>query len=753
MMASGLAVTGLAFALAACAPSDPLEEIEKLQAQGKIEETIEPLRELLEQNPGDGKLLFIYGRTLSAMGKASLAEWSLREAMKDPEWKVSAGLQLAADAARGRNFPAAIEAATLVLDEVPDSVPALLIRAESYTYSRMFHEEALQDVARIEELEPDSLEAMEPKILALIGLERFDEVKEAMDELGRRIDEGGLQEQMSSWHCTTISIFLWEHGEIDESRKRWNQCLAEYPSDPEVVTKALNFFDGQLEYGRSLEIIQKALELDPDNRAFRVRLSNQLSAFGRRDEAEKVLLEGTESERMALRTASWLDLAKFYQALERWDDAADAVGKAVSIVELMSAPESNLLLEYADALLIAGRYDEATEIAEDMTYRPHREMVLARIAQEQGDLEKALEHFELGFALWPDNPFARFHAAQAAEILGDFDRAVEQYRYSIRIAPGATDARIRVAEIHMAQRHYGEALQLLRIRSDSEPLAPEGELLSLRLWALVGRGADVDRTIDSIRTAAPAYIGRALAAVAQGIHDRAGAEPAHRVLRLDEHFDPANLNYAEALRSIVEYAHEADTGVEEANADLETAFATFPDSPEIREIVARWAELSGRPAPEVEAAFNAVLEVDAENGRALEGLARVAAAEGKHAEALAYFERAAVALAGDPGPGIEAARTLLTLEREKDAEARINTVIEGRPFDSEATELLATILFERGDTSDSTLDFARRAVRFGGDEDALNLLVRIHEARGESDAAQRISERWKAAMSGEGEST
>ncbi|MDP6977627.1 MAG: tetratricopeptide repeat protein [Myxococcota bacterium] len=742
-------VVSLGGLIVGCRSADPMEEIEKLQAEGRLQATVEPLRELIQENPGDGHLMFVYGRTLSALGRAGLAEWSLREAMKDPDWRVSAGLQLATNAARGFNFPAAIESATTVLEYVPDNIDALLIRASAYTHSRIYHEEALADVERILELDPDNIKVMEPKILALIGLERVEELEQAMEEFGRKIDKADLGEGMSSWHCTTLSIFTWEKGDIEAARQRWADCLDAYPTDPEVVTKSLNFYDSQHHYQRSTDVLAKALELAPDTRVFRVGLSGRLVGFARYEEAEQVLLDGTKLERPRVKSAAWLDLAKFYQRRERFQDAADAVGKAVEIVEQMSNPEPRLLLDYADALLIAGEHERALAIAEEMTYQPYQEMIRARVAQERGEFEKALEHYDAGFLLWPDNPFARFYAARAAEAVGDFDRAVEEYRYSLRIAPGATDARERVAGIHFDQRHHAEALQLLRIRADSEPLSQEGELLSLRLWALAGRGWEVDRSVNSIRTGSPELLGQALAAAAQGVNDRAGPKHALALIRRAEDFDPADLNHAAALRAIVGYSlavGELAVGeeVEAASKDLEVALAANPDAPEIREVAAYFAELSKRPSDEVIAAYNAVLEVDPENARALEGLGRAAVAGNALDDALAYFDRAAAASPDEVEPVVEAARILVRLERLEDAAQRLTEVMTENQHDAAVCQLLGEVLAERDASADRVLDLARRAVRFGGGEGAVKLLVRVHEARGEAEAARSVSERWQA---------
>jgi len=723
-----------ATALLACGPSDPLESIRYQQAQGRVAATLEPLRDLLSERRGDAEVLFLYGRTLSATGQAALAEWSLREAMKDPDWVVPAGLQLAADATRGRNFPSAIEVATQVLEVDPENIDALLIRASAYTHSRIFHEEALLDVERVLELDPENIQVMEPRILALIGLERTDEIASAIEELGRKIDESALSGQVSGWHCATSAIFAWESEDRELAETRWANCLEAHPADPEVVLKALPFYDSFARYDRSIEVLRIAVELDPDARVFRGALAARLRVSGLIDEAEQVLLDGTQRERLPVISAAWLDLAKHYQTVEDYSAAATAVGKAVEVVELIASPEPSLLFEYADALLIAGEYERSLGVADQMTYKPHQEMIRARVAQEKRDYAGALEHFESAFVLWPDNPFARYYAALAAEALGDFDLAIEQYRYSIRISPGATDARIRVARIHMAQDHPGEAIQLLRIRAHDQPLEPEGELLSLELWALTGRGQEVDKQLELIRADAPDYIGRAMASVARGLRARANPAAAVRALLRAGDLEPENLQYADALRILTQYSIEGNQGREEVEADLVAALAANPDAPEIREIAALRAELLGEPRQAVRKAYNAVLEVESQHARALEGLGRLAAASGDHEEALSFFDRAAAAEPGAARPRVEASRALLALGRGEEARTRLDAVIDEHAFDADAARLLAELQLERQVVSDRTLDLAKRAVRFGGGAEALQLLARVEKARGESEA-------------------
>ena len=101
-------------------------------------------------------------------------------------------------------------------------------------------------------------------------------------------------------------------------------------------------------------------------------------------------------------------------------------------------------------------------------------------------------------------------------------------------------------------------------------------------------------------------------------------------------------------------------------------------------------------------------------------------------------------LQGDAEPVLRGAEVLSALDREKEAEERVEALMKEHQFDHEAAMLLAGLRVERGDSGDRTLDLARRAMRFGGEQDALDLLIRVHEARGEEEAVKRIRERWEA---------
>jgi tetratricopeptide (TPR) repeat protein len=375
-----------------------------------------------------------------------------------------------------------------------------------------------------------------------------------------------------------------------------------------------------------------------------------------------------------------------------------------------------------------------------MTHEPHEEMIRARVAQEQGNFKVALEHFAQAFRLWPDNPFARYYGALAAESMGNFDLALEQYIYSVRIAPGATDSRTRAAKIHRAELRPGLAIQILRIKAHEHALEPEGEILSFELWAMTNRSRDLEASLAKIRSGAPIYIGEALASVAKGIRSKKGSAAAVASLNRAGGIDPEDLNYADAIRALVEYGHESG-GLDGVPEIIAKAQAAHPDAATLREIAARDLELGGGSDDDVRAAFNDVLEIDPDNARALSGLGRLATKAGDHEEALASYSRAASTSESETAASIDAARALLALGRASEAVERLVAVIEVVPFHAMASGLLADQRLANGNSDEMTLDYAMRAVRFGHTVEDLDRLANVFTARGDSEQAAATTER------------
>ena len=727
-----------------CSASDPLEAIRSQQAAGDVVGSLEPLRELLSERPDDREAQYLYGRALALAGQVGPAEWWLREAMQDPSWLLPAGRQLAIGALATGNYRTALETTDRILAAHPDDVDTLLMRANAYAHSRSDFEAALADAGRVLALDPGRIEAFEPRILALLGLERIDEVELAIEQLGERIDEAGSGDDDRAWHCATRALFAEESDDAELARTRWDACLDRYPSQANVVSGALEFHDARGEAGRSLEILRGALASEPTSRDVRNALAQRLRGAGAEREAEALLREATGSPHPTQASLAWFDLAKHHQDLGDFEAAADAAERAVDLARQTGVAQPQLLLEYADSLLLAGELERALAVADEMTLPAHQEVIRARVAQKRGRPRTALEHFEEAFRLWPDNPWARYYAALAAEAIGDFDRAVEAYRYSIRIAAGATDARTRLARLHLAEGKPEEALAMLRLQAQQAPLDREGELLSLRLWAQLGRMAEVQRQLARFRLGDPDQSGRAAAEAAQGVADRAGANAALATLEgwVSEGFELTEPRHAEALRALVRVA--ADAGrLELAEPPVRAAVAAHPEVAAFHEILGLWLERRGAGGEEIRRAFAHALELAPVSSRALVGLGHLMRNDDPE-RALHAFERAAVVDPSAAEPRRQIADLLVAMGRPEAAEKQLEALLELEPYDADAAARLAELRLARAADAEQTLELAHRAVRFGGGAGALELLSRVHQQRGEPEPAREAARRARA---------
>ncbi len=732
----------LAFLALACGSPDPLEEALRLQAQGNYQASIEPLRALLEANPDDTQVNYLYGRALTVTGQPSLGEWALRRAARDPEWLVPAGTQLAVSALRTGNFETAVEQTTRVLEAEPENLDALLIRAQAYARSRRFTEEAIADAERILEIDPGNTDAMEPRIQALLTLERIDEAEAAIGELGRMIDEDpDASEWIRGWHCATTALFAADSDEDELARERWEACLERHPAHANVVSSALGFFDGRDDYARSLELLRAAVEAEPQSIDLRRRLALRTRYAEGNEAAEEVLVAGAEVAEPQHRPTALHVLAKHYQDLGDHERAVEAmVGATDASRELGSVPPQ-LLFDLADAMILKGDHEGALAVTEEMSVAPHREMIRARVAQERSDHEAALAHYDEAFRLWPDNPWARYLAARSAEASGQFDRAIELYRYSIRIDSGATDARYRLAQMLTDEGNPTEGLAMLSLDSANNPLTLEGELLALELNTWAGQQAPVADALQRFAGLGASAFGRALAAMGDGAQMRFGPDSAAQIL---ERYQAGSLDVQdparpEGLYKLIELRREAgDVGVLEPT--IRAAVAANPQASGAHAALGRWLELTGAPEAETRAAFEKAVALDAANAYALRGLARLASGSSPE-QAIAWLDRAAEADPEDVEARVEAARLLAAVGRRDAAAARLRAVIDEQPRAPTANALLAETQLEAGDVTDETEALAERAVRFAGGEAALELLARVYRKRENPEGATEIEAR------------
>jgi tetratricopeptide (TPR) repeat protein len=704
-------------AVTGCGPSDPLERIRGLQDRGGFEATLEPLRELLVTRPDDPEVLYLYGLALAATEQNALAIWPLEKALASPEWRVKAGLLLASALVKTRSYDDAIEACGRVLADEPDHIPALTLRSHVRVLSRRNYDAALADADRVLELDPDDEGVLAPRAVALLALGRVEEAGAAIEALEERFRDDSLGLHGSAGYCAARASFAKEKGELDLATERYDTCLEQFPADGLLVQDALDFYDGSGRPDRSKEVLERAIAAVPQAHNYRKALVLRLLEEGSRSDAEALLRAATELESPLDAAEAWASLGSFLSEAGDHEEAALAFARAREI-DPSASPQ--LLFAHADALVVAGRYDEALELASGMAVEAHRAMVQGRVALLRGDASAALEHFSQGMRLWPDNAVARYYAAVAAEWIGDFDRAIEEYRYAMRIDPLATDAHLRLARLYAAAGDDEKAVTSLAVRAGPSEL--EADLLHLHLLARLGRADGAPKALLQ-RLGPPQRRGAAVAALARGVRERRGAAAAAEVVRARrlDLTDPLN---ADALEALVEALAESGEGAQ-ALAEVDAGLRLHPDAAPLHALRGRALELGGAPGEGARAAFARALEIDGDDTRALVGLARLEAERGAREPALALYERALRVDPHDRATAREAATLLALLQRREAAEERLEALLREHPYDAEAALALARLRAERGAADERTVELARRAVHFRGGPAAEAFLERL----------------------------
>jgi tetratricopeptide (TPR) repeat protein len=720
----------LAWSLAACGPSDPLEEVRQLQDQSSdYAGSIEPLRELIDARPDDPEVQYRYGLALLVTGQRALAVWPLQKALESPEWEERASLPLAQAFVATGSYDDAIEMCGRVLERKPDDISALLLRAYTRIQSRRDYEGALQDADRVLELDPDNAEALVPRTVALLALERVEEAATSLDALEALYRDESLGLHGSAGLCTAQASFAKEKGELERAEELYDRCLEKFPADGVLVSDALQFFDILGKPERSQQILERALAQMPEAHSYRGALVLRLRSQGKKAEAEQVQRAGTTHEAPMVAAEAWAGLAALAVEDGKYDEAVAAFEKAR---ELDTSASPQLLFAHADALVIAGRTDEALALAASMSVPAHRELVRGRVALARDEPAAALERFAAGILFWPNNAIARYYAAIAAERVGDFPRAIEEYRYAMRIDSTATDAYLRLARLHAAAGRDEEALAVLTFQPGGRPDELDAALLEMQILAKLGKLKDAPAGVKR-RLAAREHRGAAVAAVAEGVRQSRGAAAAAEAVRKTDGVDLGDPVFAEALSALIEnlaLAGKSAEGLSRADA----AARAHPDSAVLQALRGRALVLHGGSDDSARAAFERALELDPNEARASAGLARLEQALGKRESALALYDRAAAADPDDDRPAREAAALLVALDRREDAEKRLRVLLDEHPYDAEAAVALAELRLARGADATGTRELAQRAVEFGGGPAAQALLERVTPASGPSAA-------------------
>lgn len=436
---------------------------------------------ILESDPSHVEALKLQARFLIDADQADDAIRSLRLALAEaPE---DHDIMTLTAAAHERNGDRDLMGEMLALAaETSDYTPETSLRLGRFLEAEDRTDGALQAYTDGLRATPGQAELLTQLARLYIRLERWEQaegIEESLRELGTnpaleladRIRLGILQAQDRNDELISL---------ID------NAADPDNPSANEVFARIrLRLMTGDQEGAQ--EVLDQALETDPEDAGLRFLQGSFLAASGEPDAALDIYRGILDTNPGAERV--WLAYVRLQTALGRFDDARASLDEG-----LQSLPGSgNLLWAKAGLMERDGQIDEAIAVYEELyelnsanvivannlaslltTYRDSvgdldRAFQIARrlrgidqpafqdtygwIAYLRGDYEQAERHLVPAAAGLPDDPAVQYHLGRLYESLDRPDEAIAQYQKALDLLDGAAldgvsdDAEQRVAAL------------------------------------------------------------------------------------------------------------------------------------------------------------------------------------------------------------------------------------------------------------------------------------------------------------------
>ena len=202
------------------------------------------------------------------------------------------------------SYEDAVRSADRVLALDPERAQAVYIRGRA-NFSAGKKEEALIDAERAVAMLPDDYSALLLRAAILQDLGRRDEAEQGY----LRLKESAATKDPTTAAKGWLSLITFYYGlkEFERTNQEFDAIQKVFPNEPLMLQYVTQFYD---ETGRSEEatgLWRKAMQAVPDNLSYRVVVAQRLEGSNRGEEAERVLVEGTE---LFVNTYAWLRLAE-----------------------------------------------------------------------------------------------------------------------------------------------------------------------------------------------------------------------------------------------------------------------------------------------------------------------------------------------------------------------------------------------------------------------------------------------------------
>lgn len=625
---------------------------------------------LLEQTPGQRSLEIRRGQMLLALGRDTMADEVFDNLLEQAPEDIAFRMRLAT-LFREHERPAARERVLReVVELAPDHVQARADLGRLYLETGRLDEGLDEYEAAFERLR--EMDPRQPQVVELVrsltdqmlrlgrGLTMDGLYDDAERVLGRLVEIQPRNGQAHYW----LSQVYHEQGDHEREVERLEEVVELMPGNVLMERRLAFAVANTGDTARAEEILTGVLETFPFDSEIRYRLAELLERQGETERAETELvslLEMNPTAEWRLRALDRLGMARVEAALER-----DAPEQALEILRglLAHVPDDPLpVLALARSYHQAGRIDEA-----EAMYRRVLELeagdagATLGLARLYADNDREAEAIELYHEVATVDPL-REEATAAREALdailqaraqrrlaavdgitdadtledellpdgremfelGGHEAAQQVLEHLITQAPDSAPAHYWLGRSYLATERHGDAIVVLRRSID---LAPD-EARYHKALGLAYREEQLLRLAGEMLEAARALAPDAMAIafeLAALYEQRGDDEQARETLREILERSPESTDIARALARMGLPERPADldeTRLDVAWERLEPLPPGGLRAPAANHYMAILYERLGRPATDIEAAWEAVLSREPEHPEATLGLARL----------------------------------------------------------------------------------------------------------------------------------
>ena len=493
-------------------------------------------------------------------------------------------------------------------------------------------------------------------------------------------------------------------GQNDAAEKNFQKAIA---LDPKAMGPRFTlgfFYFSTKRLSEAEQQFRQAISLDPKDPQPRSALWRVLVAEGHPDQAE-AFLKQTKID-LANNPDGYRMLAEFYfsngdfdRALAEYASLHQTYPKDVAVQK-----------SYVQLLIRARRIDEATKLnAEILKANPHDVDALVSLGQIQlahGDINAAGATLQNALTNDPHSAVAHFHLGTAFAAQYNESRAESEWREAVRLRPDLVDAQLALSNLELRHGDLDGLTQTAQQIVAALPNSPEGYLRLAIVAMYRQRYADAEQDLHTAMEKAPQSAGPLIQMGNLRLLQKqyADAEGFYRQA-LDK--DPSSAEALSGLMNACRFEKQPDKAIAAVNAQI----AKSPNNSFFYDLLGTALYSFKKDVPGSEAALRKAIELDKNNGDAVEKLGKIQVEQGSADQALALYLQSIKDNPHDISLYILAAKLYEGQSNWNQAKAMYQQALAVQPDNPIASNELAYAMLQQGGNVDVALSMAQTARR------------------------------------------